>query len=187
MGEALQQTDEWLKASKRSLYRISWGNPKVEDGSAPFLSFVPLLRKYLDLTKPKMILEWGPGASTEIMTRRCPNALIHSIEHDIHYYAQSQERLKGNHNIHIYFIPLEKGYSTAPLRFPECGQFDFVFVDGRRRVECLKTGLKVTTPNAVIMLHDSERPEYTEGKRLFRIVEESDGTAVMRKIREVEK
>lgn len=152
----------------------------MQDKSSLFLSFIPLLKKYLDLTKPKLILEWGPGVSTEIMMRHCPDAQIHTIEHDQKYFQQWRERFRDNSNIHVYFIPLDK-YAIMPLFFRERGKFDFVFVDGRKRVACMQVALKVAKSGAIIMLHDSERPHYAEGKALFRIVEESDGTAVMKK------
>ena len=56
-----------------------------------------------------------------------------------------------------------------------------IFVDGRNRVKCLQTGLKLLADDGVIILHDSERAEYNSGIQLFEKIEENNGTCVMKK------
>jgi predicted O-methyltransferase YrrM len=143
---------------------------------APFLSFERLLRKYLRLMKPKRILEWGVGHSTRIMVEECPSSTIDSIEHHSYWFHKYQETLKTYPNkVNLYYVPLDKGYATFP-----CQKYDLIFIDGRRRVECMQTSKRVVSKAGVVILHDSERERYATGKALFTLIEESDGTAVMK-------
>lgn len=148
---------------------------------ASFLSFEKLMRKYLREVKPKFILEWGTGNSTKMMLDECPYAEIHTIEHDYNWYIKWRRHYEGIENIHSYSIPLNRNYTLAPLAFEHRGKFDLIFIDGRRRVECMQTAKAVMSNTGVIILHDSERERYNEGKALFTIIEESDSTAVMKK------
>jgi len=38
--------------------------------------------------------------------------------------------------------------------------YDFILVDGRARIHCLKEGYEPLKPGGVMMLHDAQRPEY---------------------------
>ena len=40
--------------------------------------------------------------------------------------------------------------------------FDFIFIDGRARVECIKKAITLLSDNGVICLHDANRLEYKE-------------------------
>jgi len=143
---------------------------------APFLSFEKLLRKYLRLIKPRRILEWGTGYSTTIMAEECPNAKIDTFEHDEKwFYLHYNKYHRQLPNVTFHLRPLEEGYVTCPS-----SQYDLIFIDGRERVRCMQTARKIVSATGVVILHDSERERYASGKALFRIIEEKDGTAVMR-------
>lgn len=146
---------------------------------APFLSFEKLLIKYLRLIKPELVLEWGTGNSTRIMLEECPKAEIHTIEHDLNWFVKWYGTFKDRKNVYAYCIPLTENYYLAPLSFLQKGKFDLVFIDGRQRVKCIQVAKTVICDEGVVILHDSERERYSSGKALFRIIEESDGTAVM--------
>lgn len=151
----------------------------MSDVEVDFLSFELLLKKYLLLLKPKRILEWGPGRSTELMLQTCKYAHITTIEHDPEWFTKFKDWFRENGNVTVLFL---RGslYWTFPLRGEK---HDLVFVDGfcDYRVDCLKTAYQVVTGKGVVILHDSQRSKYDEGKRLFKLVEEEDGTAVMEK------
>jgi predicted O-methyltransferase YrrM len=146
---------------------------------APFLSFEKLLRKYLRSLKPQLILEWGTGNSTRMMLEECPESEIHTIEHDPNWFINWYKTFRERKNVYAYCIPLTENYSLAPLSFMQKGKFDLIFIDGRHRVKCLQVAKTVMNDRGVVILHDSERERYNDGKALFRIIEESDGTAVM--------
>lgn len=144
---------------------------------AEFLSFEKLLRKWLRKIQPEYILEWGMGHSTKIMLEECPDAKIDTFEHDINWFKKYYEVLRPHFkNVNTYYFPLDKGYATFPYR-----HYDLIFIDGRMRVECMKTSKKIIDNEGVVILHDSERERYKEGIKLFTILEESEGTTVMKK------
>jgi len=144
------------------------------------MSYMSLLEKWCKLIKPKRILEWGPGDSTLFMRNWCPDAEITTVEHLEWYYNDWKKRMQKNNIKTLFFKGTEKiapdKYCNPPLK----GKFDLIFVDGRRRVDCLYTAAKHIYKFGVVILHDSERPEYNEGKNIFEIIEERDGTCVMK-------
>ncbi len=148
---------------------------------AGFYSYVPLLCKYLRMVEPKRILEWGTGESTKIMHQVCPDADIYSVEHNPAYVNEYQHLAGISQKIHLYYCPINNGYTAFPLILG--GKYDFVFIDGldTTRPECLNTVLDVLNEGAVVILHDSERLEYRQAIGKYRVVEESDGTVVMQK------
>jgi predicted O-methyltransferase YrrM len=58
-----------------------------------------------------------------------------------------------------------------------------VFVDGKddQRPECLRTALKMLSENGVVILHDSERENYREAITLFKVIENTNETVVLKK------
>jgi tRNA A58 N-methylase Trm61 len=62
----------------------------------------------------------------------------------------------------VYQIDLVYGgeYSRAIQKFQN--RFDVVVVDGRDRVNCVKNCLPALKPSGVVILDNSERPEYSE-------------------------
>jgi len=63
----------------------------------------------------------------------------------------------------IVYIPLKDlEYSNWPI-INKKKNFDLIFVDGRQRIECLKTASKIISSNGIILLHDSDRKKYISG------------------------
>lgn len=138
--------------------------------------FEPMMRKYLRQVKPRRILEWGPGRSTAIMREECPDAEIHSIEHQRWYYDRAKARAVAN----LHLVPIKQGpswYDAWPLQFDRV--YDFIFVDGRRRAACLLHARDRLSKGGVVMLHDAERPQYAAAMRLYDLVEHDGRTAVL--------
>ena len=143
-----------------------------------YYTFEPMLRKYLQLKKPLLILEWGPGRSTKIMTEEVPNAEIFTVEHDADWAAVWKTEFTNNMKVHLITIPLGENYFKAPLEWGM--KFDFIFVDGADpRVDCLETALQVMADDGIVILHDREN--YQRGIQLFKIIEEDAHTVVMMK------
>ena len=59
-----------------------------------------------------------------------------------------------------------ESYVKAIDRYPD-QSFDFVLVDGRARVACVKRALAKIKPGGAIMLDNSDRPAYAEAGRLL--------------------
>jgi len=136
-------------------------------------SFSRLLGWACDLLRPKRIVEWGPGFSTEVMAKACPAAIIHSFEHDPVWCDRARERLRGYENVHLHYrrislVPGEStGYVTAALREGGPASFDLAFVDGRMRCDCLTFAWLLLKPTGFAVLHDAERPAYRPAIDLY--------------------
>ena len=139
-------------------------------------SFRTILKKWCEEIKPKNILEWGPGISTQLMEEVCPKATIYTFEHLKQYSDYWKVLLKST----VFLVEDLDRYCKADNILFET-KFDLIFVDGRRRVDCLRTALKLIRDDGVVILHDAERNEYNEGIELFDKVEYDDGTVVLKK------
>lgn len=144
---------------------------------ADFYSYAPLLIKYLRLKKPETILEWGPGASTDLIVGLCPKATIHTYEHDLTWYQAARFHFLPLPRVHVHHVADEEECAKAPAALGL--RFDLIFIDGRARLTCLETAKGLLAEDGVVILHDSDRLEYAGRKALYRVLEESDGTAVM--------
>ena len=127
---------------------------------------------------PKKILEWGPGESTLLMAKECPDARILSIEHDRGWHENTKQRTRELSNVELVHVPhLEqfggaRGYVTYPLRRllqakEELHSFDLIFVDGRSRCDCLTIASLIVSPRGLVVLHDSARRNYLDGLNMF--------------------
>jgi predicted O-methyltransferase YrrM len=129
-------------------------------------SFMRLLTWVCDWLHPELIVEWGPGLSTEVMAHHCPEALIHTYEHDETWFKRASQRLRDFRNVRLYhrkvsLAPGESaGYVTSPLRDVGLSSFDLAFVDGRMRCDCLTFAWFLLRPGGVAVLHDAERVAY---------------------------
>jgi len=146
---------------------------------ADWHSYKELLIKYLIYKDPKHILEWGPGESTRIMFECCPEAQIHSFESGYRWFEEASRKWKVVENVYIYYFKDLEQYITSPTQLGL--MFDFVFVDGRQRVRCMNVAYDIMNVNAIIMLHDSERQAYNQGRSKYNLLEEEKGTAVLEK------
>lgn len=143
-------------------------------------SFKQLLRRYLKENKPKKILEWGPGESTNIIINICPNSNIISIEHNEKWYNIAKEEFKEYNNIKIIYKEINKNTKYATKGYDN-SPYDFIFIDGRRRVECAIIALQTIKKDGVIMLHDSNRTNYTKPLNPYiDKIEEKDDTLVFK-------
>ena len=145
-----------------------------------FSSFEPLLRRVMKLlpSEPE-ILEWGPGFSTGIMVQERPRALIDTVEHDEYWFNVYKQKYADFSNIRIHYVPDFPEYWVRPTRLGKT--FDLIFVDGTERIECLKVAYQLVKKGGWVMLHDSERLEYHNGVKLFKVLhEEGDTTAMIR-------
>jgi hypothetical protein len=70
-------------------------------------------------------------------------------------------------------------YSTFPLSLGY--KFDFIYIDGRRRLECALTAAIMCHPQTIVVLHDYRRTRHQSVKGLFDIVEDGPQFRVMRR------
>jgi predicted O-methyltransferase YrrM len=137
----------------------------------------------LQQVRPSNIIEWGPGASTQIMHEECPEANIWTIEHDPKWAAMVQ----GFPGLTVYEVPATRrhaAYGAACLRPGKV--FDLAFIDGRRRVECCLWACAVLSPTGVALLHDSHRVNYSPIMPVIDVLEEIEDTLVFRPARHID-
>lgn len=156
-------------------YFHTWVFIKYPNQKQNWCSYKNFLIETLIEKKPKKIIEWGAGRSTMIMRKFCPNAEIRSFESDLKWYLRWRLSVFG---AHLYYLPANRGY-TFP-NFPE-KYFDFAFVDGEKRVDCMKAALKLLKDDGLLMLHDSGSKELQPGIKMFRTIKEKDNTILLKK------
>lgn len=171
----------------RSVIRISV-TPDAEIrklfSNAPFgLTYMPVMRHFLEKLKPRNVLEWGPGRSTLMLAESLPDAEIFSIEHN----PQWHERIMKLAKIYASVIPihelitLEPGksgkYVTAPLYLDR--NFDLIVIDGRMRTDCIAIARQVLNEKGVVLVHDANRIGYHQAFRFFNSAMTVNDTAVL--------
>lgn len=161
------------------------GGLKAPFANSPFgLSYLPVLRRFLEVHPAPRILEWGPGRSTIMMAEWSPSARILGIEHDSGWHRRCLGIAGRFPNVEIVLqrVSLRPGESGCYATFPfhRTERYDLVFVDGRLRCDCLAVARRVVSPGGVVLLHDAHRANYRPATALFSSCEIVAGTAVLR-------
>ena len=125
-------------------------------------SFIDFIKDRLN--KTQKVFEYGSGSSTLFYAQRV--AKVVSVEHDENWY--NKIRSSKPQNAEMIFTRLEKGgeYSKKAVLLGEL--FDIIIVDGRDRVNCCKESIQALSPHGVLVLDDSERPEYNEAREILK-------------------
>lgn len=151
---------------------------------------IDIIEEVLINKKPKMCLEWGSGYSSLYFPKMLDGgAKWFSIEHDIDWHSKinnlvsnaGKEALASLEGVSFYNIQPDNpslkgscyggtnGYEfRSYIHFPEqLGKFDFILVDGRRRVWCLLAALQMIKDDGIVILHDANVTRYHEPFCLF--------------------
>ncbi|MBN1119408.1 MAG: class I SAM-dependent methyltransferase [Bacteroidales bacterium] len=141
----------WFESFKRNECIDENGEP-IPWAPYPYIDF---LKDYL--TKEMTVFEYGSGYSTLFLAKRTKK--VYCVEHNTGWV----DKLKLNEQEKITVITksLDEEYENAINSIPE--KPDVIIVDGRRRVNCLKTAVKKIKENGIIVLDDSDREKYNEG------------------------
>jgi hypothetical protein len=156
--------------------------------------YLPEYRRILQqYVKPvtRAFLEWGCGNTTLAIIQWRESLAVDnffSIEHSAEYLAQMVPQFpawSGFHPIHQDVTgpthdQHDQGlnYSTLPLTLGT--RFDFIFIDGRRRLECAFVASLLCHPDTIVVLHDYHRRRYQPVKALYEILEDGSQFRVMR-------
>jgi hypothetical protein len=106
------------------------------------------------------IFEFGAGHSTLYYSTRV--ASVTSVEHDASWYEKIKSTMPGNVNLLFKELKYDGEYCRTAL--VDDRKYDIIIVDGRDRVNCMKYSLPALKNNGVMILDDSQRNEYLEGK-----------------------
>ena len=152
-----------------------------------------LRRILLRYVKPRTraYLEWGAGLSTmAILQWRKELSLdrFFSLDDSKPYMAELLPQLPDWSGFRPFTVDLlgtlegdrDAGlnYATLPLSFGT--KFDFIFIDGRRRMECAFIASLLCHRHTIVVLHDYRRARYQPIVTLFKIVEDGPQFRVMR-------
>ena len=121
--------------------------------SYPFIEFlIPRLKADF------LVFEFGMGSSTVFFSKKCKKVV--AVEHDHQWYVETKENLKGSSNIDLKFRALENGYEECINENDQ--EYDIIFIDGRKRLECLKNSVKHLSNSGTIILDNSDRTKYKD-------------------------
>jgi predicted O-methyltransferase YrrM len=120
----------------------------------------------------KNILEWGCGGSTLWMVQMTTGKVL-SIEHNKTWrdrirkglllieHCWMRAQVTGPQYVHDAkdYVAGKDVQADAP--------YDLIFIDGHEREACLTASYDLLAPGGVVFLHDSQRAEYTDAKRML--------------------
>lgn len=155
----------------------------------PWITFAAATWLKSCLTPSMRVFEWGSGGSTLFFAKRAYEVI--SIEHDLDWFQQVSGALQrfGIRNVHYQLhrpvhpdgYELNPLYTSTDARYLhmdfsayasvidsyEDAAFELIFIDGRARIGCLYHAKPKLRSGGLIVLDNSERAEYAEGRRLF--------------------
>jgi len=146
----------WIN-SERSGLQVDEDNNPIPWCTYSYIDFITPF-----LTNKKTMFEYGAGNSTLFYAPKVKEVI--SIDHDKNWITALKER--ALENVTLSHFDLDSGYTTSIGSYDML--FDFIIVDGRKRVECIKNSFDKVTNNGVIILDDSERKKYQEGVRFLK-------------------
>ena len=134
---------------------------------------IDVIRELLGSLRPRSCLEWGAGRSTLYSPPMVQaGASWIAIEHDGEW-AREIRNSQSTPNVQVYHVAPNRfpwtdenedggrqdlsDYVEFPRRF---GPYDFILVDGRARVPCIKEAFDLLRPAGVVLLHDANRVFY---------------------------
>ena len=134
---------------------------------------IDVIRELLGSLRPRSCLEWGAGRSTLYSPPMVQaGASWIAIEHDGEW-AREIRNSQSTPNVQVYHVAPNRfpwtdenedggrqdlsDYVEFPRRFVP---YDFILVDGRARVPCIKEAFDLLRPAGVVLLHDANRVIY---------------------------
>ena len=129
------------------------------------------------------ILEWGAGTSTRyyanLLNRKKIKFTWEAIEYDIRWYVEMLKMNLKNVRLHLFdqeVLRIDdrrvlRGYEMNEyVKFPtRLGKkYDLIFIDGTKRVRCLKESLNLLKKDGIVLVHDAQREEYKEGFNYYK-------------------
>lgn len=130
----------------------------LDPSGAPMMSNneIEIINNLLRKNQSKLCLEWGSGNSTVYFPKE--NPFIEewmAIEHNKTYLELLEKKLPKNSYITI--VQNDERYEKYPGVIGK--KFDFIFIDGMRRSQCVDEAFNLIKPNGIILLHDAFREE----------------------------
>lgn len=147
-------------------------NPDAPWFAAPSISFLETL------LEPTFVgFEWGSGRSTIWFAKRVSK--ITSVEAREAWHRAVCESIRSEHleeKVTLLLSPVSSNWAEDPEeieryistieRMPD-GSLDFLVVDGHFRILCLQRGLRKIRPGGLLILDNSDLPEFTDCQKAW--------------------
>jgi len=115
------------------------------------------------LNKNLKVFEFGSGNSSLFFAKRVSS--ITSVEHNKEWFEKIKNSLPENSVIHHVESKSSEQYLQPFIKIGR--KFDIIIIDGIFRNECLIESINFLAGESVIILDDSERVDYAEGKNFL--------------------
>lgn len=181
-------------------FQGEWIYPQHFYGHEYIQQLLVVLRRLCAGREEIRMLEWGTGFSTiaaqYVFDRMLSRYSVDTLDNFAPYQAAVKAVLRsgGKARIRFHLADVtgpgrsqrdpELAYSTLPLSFAE--QYDVIFIDGRRRMECALVAALLAKPDATIILHDFRRGRYQAVLALFDVIEDYGQFRLMRLRRDMQ-
>ncbi len=116
------------------------------------------------LGKEMEVFEFGSGYSTLYYANLVKSII--SVEHDKNWYQYLHNQLPGNAK--VLLCPLEEKEKYFLSAETQNKKFHLIFVDGEFRDECVTHSLNALHETGVLILDDTERPEYLTARNFLK-------------------
>lgn len=188
VAEALRKT-----APDAEVQTTGDGKPMLQDPAQYGQSYDSEFRRVLAqyAADARSFLEWGAGFTTRMIVDHVGDRqadLFVTIDDNGEYLDKVVEPMRDREWLHPACMPrvgpcvddrdTGLNYSTYPLSLGR--KFDFIFIDGRRRMECAMMALLLTHPDTVVVIHDYRRTRYQPVLGFYRVVEDGPQFRVLR-------
>ena len=110
------------------------------------------------------VFEFGGGNSTLYFSTKVKS--VTTVENDPVWYNKIKSDIPRNVNIILEDLYYDGNYCKTAMNCEKC--FDVIVIDGRDRVNCIKYSIDSLKSNGVIILDDSQREEYKEGREYLK-------------------
>ncbi len=132
-----------------------------------------IIKRHIDRHRPRRCLEWGIGHSTLVFSQCGRAAEWIGIDHDSEWVdkvaAVAPEHVQLFHAAdQDASLPLERQFAGYVDHEAVTGKFDFIFIDGQHRWQCLAKAAEHLAPGGFCFVHDSARSDMHKHFAAFR-------------------
>lgn len=125
----------------------------------PFIEFIgERLNNTIEL------FEFGCGNSTLYYAPKV--ARVTSVEHDRPWFDKIESSMPAN--VKLFFCELVYGEEYSKFAANTNDKYDVIIVDGRDRVNCCINSVAALKAGGIVVLDDSERPQYKAAHDFFK-------------------
>ncbi len=136
-------------------------NKSVDRGGKPipWITYPALDFLSERISSLESVFEYGSGNGTLWWAAR--STMVRSIEHDKSWYEEMKKIVPGN--VELFYVSLEQANNYENTITMDDHRYDLILIDGRRRNECMIKSVERVNDTGVILLDNSDRPDYQQG------------------------